>query len=72
MNEITLYDLMAEDLDVWLVKSKGFGFDLEIDGESGDELVREKGIHPAAADSFADFCRRYLACYDKVTAREAA
>ncbi len=72
MNDVTLYDLMAEDLDVWVSKNKCFGFDLEIDDENGEPLVREAGIHPCAADSFADFCRRYLACYDKASASEAA
>ncbi len=62
---MTLYDLMAEDLDIWLYKHKEFGYNLEIDDENGDELVREKGIHPYAVDSFADFCRSYLAFYDK-------
>lgn len=65
LTEITLYDLMAEDLDVWVTKDKTFGFNLEIDDENGEPLVREEAIHPYAADSFADFCRRYLAAYDK-------
>jgi hypothetical protein len=72
MNNITLYDLMAEDLDVWVSKSKGFGFGLQIDDEHGEPLVDEKGIHPAAADSFADFCRRYLASYDKANNQSEA
>jgi len=65
MSEMTLYDLMAEDLDVWITKNKQFGFDLVIDDENGEPLIREDGIHPYAVDSFADFCRRYLAFYDK-------
>ncbi len=72
LNEITLYDLMAEDLDVWFSSNKQFGFDLEIDDENGEELVREKGVHPFAADSFADFCRRYLVSYDKVKTQSEA
>ena len=72
MNEVTLYDLMAEDLDVYVKKNKGFGFDLEIDDENGEPLIREEGIHPAAVDSFADFCRSFLAFYDKTQSKEAA
>ena len=72
LNDVTLYDLMAEDLDVWLGKNKEFGFVLQIDDENGDELVDEKQIHPAAAESFADFCRRYLHSYERITNKEAA
>ena len=72
LNDVTLYDLMAEDLDVWLGKNKEFGFVLQIDNEKGDELVAEKQIHPAAAESFADFCRSYLHSYDRITSQEAA
>lgn len=68
MTEITLYDLMAEDLDVWIVKGKGFGFNLQIDDENGDILMDESDVHPNAAWSLADFCRRYLSVYDKATA----
>lgn len=68
INEVTLYDLMSEDLDVWVCPdNKGFGFRMEIDNEDGEEIVSESGIHPFAMDSFADFCRRYLASYDKYT-----
>ena len=69
IEEVTLYDLMAEDLDVWVTKHDGFGFHLEIDNEEGDTIVKESSIHPFAADSLADFCRRYLACYDRVGAQ---
>ena len=72
LNDVTLYDLMAEDLDVWLGKNKEFGFVLQIDDENGEELVDEKQIHPAAAETFADFCRRYLHSYDRITNKEAA
>jgi hypothetical protein len=64
MCEVTLYDLMAEDLDVWVSVNKKFGFDLEVDGQNGEELIRETGVHPFAADSFADFCTRYLYAYE--------
>jgi hypothetical protein len=67
LNDITLYDLMAEDMDVWLGKNKGFGFILQIDNENGEGLVDEQQIHPGAVQSFADFCRRYLHSYDRIT-----
>lgn len=70
--DITLYDLMAEDLDVWVTKSKGFGFDLQIDNEEGQTIVDEKGIHPFAMESYADMCRRFLHFYDAVKAKSEA
>ncbi len=71
MNQVTLYDLMAEDLDVWMKKSKD-GFNLQIDDENGDILIDDEGIHPYAADSFADFCRRYLNAYENANKLEVA
>lgn len=68
-NEITLYDLMAEDLDVWVAKNKTFGFDLQIDNEKGETIVDEKGIHPFAMESYADMCRRFLHFYEKAHAK---
>lgn len=72
MDGVTLYDLMAEDLDVWVQPNSHFGFDIQIDDENSEPLIDEKGVHPYAADSFADFCRRYLASYDKAALRGVA
>ena len=72
MNDVTLYDLMAEDLDVWVSKNSKFGFDIQIDDENSEPLIDEKGVHPCAADSFADFCRSYLASYDKAIKQSEA
>jgi hypothetical protein len=72
LNDVSLYDVMAQDLDVWVTKDKKFGFTLEVDGENGEELIRESGLHPCATDSFADFCRRFLSAYDNANKSEAA
>lgn len=72
LNDITLYDLMAEDLDIWVTRHKQFGFNLEIDDDNGEPLIREQGVHTCATDSFADFCRRYLSAYDKASQLEVA
>ena len=39
MNEISLYDLMAQDLTVWIAKNKKFGFDLCIEGDDPTERI---------------------------------
>ncbi len=64
INEITLYDLMSEDLDVWIKRNKKFGYDLQIDDVDGEILLDEEGIHYAAMESFAELCRRFLNTYD--------
>ena len=68
LNDITLYDLMADDLDIWVTKNKKFGVNIEIDDKDGFPVVREQGLTTCAADSFADFCRNYLAFYDRAVA----
>ena len=64
MNDITLYDLMAEDLTVWIQKNKKFGFDLTIEDENNNETIEISGVHSAAMESFSDFCRRFVEIYD--------
>lgn len=64
LNDVTLYELMAEDLDVWVSKSKGHGFDMQIENEDGETIVNEKGVHPCAMESYAQMCRRFLSFYE--------
>lgn len=65
INEVSLYDLMAEELGVFMMPSEKFGFDLFIEDENGQKMAYEDGLHPYAADSFANFCERYLTAYEK-------
>ena len=69
LNEITLYDLMSEDLDIWVSKNKDFGYILQIDNEDGESIIDEKGIHPFAMESYASVCRRFLRFYDIVKSK---
>lgn len=65
IHDLTLYDIMAEDTNVWLKKRDSQGFDLYIDV---DDLTRvdiiEEKISECAIDSLADFCRRFIHTYD--------
>ena len=65
MNDITMYDLMAEDLTVWVNKNKKFGFDLQIECDDPTERIEINGIHSCAMESFSDFCRSFVYFYDK-------
>jgi hypothetical protein len=70
MNDITLYDLMAEDIDIYIRENKKFGYDLEIYDERGNMIVEEVSVHEAAIDSFAVVCRRFLSFYDSCKKRQ--
>jgi len=65
LGDLTLYELMGQDFDVYLKRNNKFGFDIEIDSMDGEYQITEQAIHPAAVESMADFCRRFVAFYDK-------
>jgi hypothetical protein len=65
IHDITIADIMGEDLNIWIGKNKEFGYIMEIDGENGRALS-EKCIHPFAMESMAYFCRRFLGFYDQL------
>lgn len=64
LNDITLYDLMAADHDIWITPNKKFGFDIQIDNEDGETIIDDKGLHPFAVEGFANICRRFLNFYE--------
>lgn len=65
INEVSLYDLMAEEINVKMYRNEKFGFDIYLEDESGEKMAYEDGLHPYAADSFANLCQRYLTAYEK-------
>lgn len=65
ITNVTMYDLMAQDLTIWVQKNQKFGFDLSIEGDDPTERIDIKGVHSCAMESFSDFCRRFLHFYDK-------
>ena len=69
LNEVTLYDLMADETYVWVARNVGYGYLMEIESsESTEPFLREVGLNPNAMESLASFCRRYLSFYDKLEA----
>ncbi len=65
--ELSLYHLASQDCDVWMTKSKSrFGYTLQIESEEGKTYL-ETELHPSAAESLADFCKRYLRQYERMT-----
>lgn len=61
---LSVADIMGEDHSVWLSKNKKFGFDIEIENEDGELVVKESGIHPYAVESFFLFCKRFIAVFE--------
>jgi len=72
IENISLYDLMAEDLTVWISRNKTFGYNLEIEGDDPSERISLQGLHAYAMESFSDFCRRFLHFYDQVKNQDCA
>lgn len=70
LEELSLYALMGEDFGIWINKNPKFGYDVEIDDESGFPIIREN-VHPDAIDSMARFCRMFLRDYERLN-KEAA
>lgn len=68
-SDITLYDLMAQELEVYVKKNKQFGYDITIEFESGTELMHEEHMHPCAVESFAEFCKRFVHFYELANSR---
>lgn len=70
MCDISLYDLMGEDHDIWIQKNSKFGFNLEIDNEDSQTIIKEEMINPHAIESFALFCKRFLSSYERFCDKE--
>ena len=66
MSEITLYELMAQDMKISMEPNISFGFDLQLSDEADRiTLMDEKGVHPYAAECFAEFCVKYLVAFEQ-------
>ncbi len=71
--DVSVSDLMSIDHSVWIKRNSKFGFDIEIQNdEEMFESFQEKGAHPYAVESFAEFCRRFLHSYSRLMDKEIA
>jgi hypothetical protein len=74
--QITLYELMADDFDWNISKSKksrnGRGYDLQIFDYMGQKLLDEDDIHECAMESYAKACRQFLNFYETAKSRAEA
>lgn len=65
IDAVTLGELMADDLYVWVKSHPKFGYNLKIENYDDEVIVDHEGIHPDAMESFASLCRTFLRAYDK-------
>gem|GEM_PF-1250179 len=68
LGNVTINDLMAIDTYPWVGKNREFGYILELESdESTEPFLQEAYLHPAAMESLATFCRRFVNLYDKIS-----
>lgn len=64
--QISLSDLMGNPYMIMLFKHKNGLFDMcLIDDDFGDKF-KESDINPLAIEGFADFCKKFLKCYENI------
>lgn len=66
IGEISLEELMGEDYYVFLRLNPKFGVDMTLISDEVDEDVVTTAVHPAAIESMATFCRRFLKQYEEL------
>jgi len=64
--DINLYDLMGDDYYPYLIKDAKGDYALTVEDFENNVIAETTKINSCAIDSFAEFCRRYLASYDRL------
>jgi hypothetical protein len=65
-SDVNLYDLMGDDYYPYLIKDAKKNYTLTIEDFEDNVIAEATQINPCAIDGFAEFCRRYLASYDRL------
>lgn len=63
---VNLYDLMGDDYYPYLIKDAKGDYTLTVEDFENNVIAETIQINPCAIDGFAEFCRRYLASYDRI------
>lgn len=69
-SDINLYDLMGDDYYPYLSKDVNGDYTITIEDFDNKVIAEEVQIHPCAVDGFAEFCRRYLASYERLQGKK--
>lgn len=70
ISDINLYDLMGDDYYPYLSKDVNGDYTITIEDFDNKVIAEEVQIHPCAVDGFAEFCRRYLASYERLQGKK--
>ena len=70
MHNVSLYELMAEEMEIKITKNPNLGFNLQITNSEDTLIVDEHEVHPCAMASFADFCAQFLYHYRQSMIKE--
>lgn len=69
-SDVNLYDLMGDDYYPYLSKDVNGDYTLTVEDFDNKVIAEEVQIHSCAVDGFAEFCRRYLASYDRLQGKK--
>jgi hypothetical protein len=64
--DINLYDLMGDDYYPYLTKDAKGDYTITVEDFENNVIAETAQINQCAIDGFAEFCRRYLASYDRL------
>lgn len=69
-SDVNLYDLMGDDYYPYLSKDVNGHYTMTIEDFDNKVIAEEVQINPCAIDGFAEFCRRYLASYERLQGKK--
>jgi hypothetical protein len=69
-SDINLYDLMGDDYYPYLSKDVNGDYTLTVEDFDNKVIAEDVQINPCAVDGFAEFCRRYLASYERLQCKK--
>ena len=63
---VNLYDLMGDDYYPYLIKDAKGDYTITVEDFENNVIAEAAQINQCAIDGFAEFCRRYLASYERL------
>lgn len=66
IENVNLYDLMGDDYYPYLAKDAKGDYTLTVEDFENNVIAETAQINQCAIEGFAEFCRRYLASYERL------
>ena len=64
--DVNLYDLMGDDYYPYIIKDAKGDYTLTVEDFENNVIAEAAQINSCAIEGFAEFCRRYLASYERI------